>query len=325
MATPDQVRLSYEGTLPSLDGATEWLNSDPLTPADLRGHVVVVDFWTFTCINWIRTAPYLRAWDERYREQGLIIIGAHTPEFPFERDVEGIRAAITQRRIRYPVAVDSENGVWDAFANRYWPALYVADRGGAIRFHHFGEGRYDDTERVIQALLDVPEQDVVDLEPDGIEAAADWDTLRSPETYLGYDRAERFGSPGAAPFDERHTYSAPSHLRSDQWALAGDWTVGDTGVVLDEAGGRLLYRFSARDLNLVMGPAEGNGPVRFRVRLDGAEPGDAHGGDTDERGEGVAPDRRLYQLVRQPGEVRERVFEITFLDPGAAAYVFTFG
>jgi thiol-disulfide isomerase/thioredoxin len=328
MATREDIRLSFEANLPSFAGATQWLNSEPLTPADLRGHVVLVDFWTFTCINWIRTAPYRRAWDERYRERGLIVIGVHTPEFPFERDVDGIRAAIDARRIAYPVAVDSDYAVWSAFANRYWPALYVADANGAIRFHHFGEGRYLESEAAIKALLHVPdrpEEDFVDVVGEGIEAAADSTTVRSPETYLGYERGERFASQGRAALAVRHAYSTPSPLTLNRWALSGDWTIDRKAARAHEADGRLAFRFSARDLNLVMGPAEGNEPVRFRVRLDGAPPAESRGGDVDEGGNGTATDRRLYQLVRQRGAVDERTFEITFLDPGAEAYVFTFG
>lgn len=327
MAILDNLRRPSEGNMPSLAGATEWLNSEPLTETDLRGHVVAIDFWTFTCINWIRTAPYRRAWDERYRDQGLIVIGVHTPEFPFETDVDSIRAAIEERRIAYPVAVDSDYAIWGAFANRYWPALYVADAEGAIRFHHFGEGRYDESERAIQDLLDVPRSPESDLfvEADGVEAPADWDTLQSPETYLGSERAERFASPGGAAWEQRRSYSTPDPLRLDNWALSGEWTVGRRAALLNEAGGRLAYRFRARDLNLVMGPAERGEPVRFQVRLDGDPPGAARGVDVDERGEGTAVDRRLYQLVRQPGDVDEHTFEITFLDAGVEAYVFTFG
>jgi thiol-disulfide isomerase/thioredoxin len=328
MAILDNLRRPSQGNMPSLAGATEWLNSEPLTETDLRGHVVAIDFWTFTCINWIRTAPYRRAWDERYRDQGLIVIGVHTPEFPFERDVESIRAAIEERRIAYPVAVDSDYAIWGAFANRYWPALYVADAKGAIRFHHFGEGRYDESERAIQDLLDVPrglENDLGVVEADGVEAPADWDTLQSPETYLGSERGERFASPGGTAWEQRRSYSTPDPLRLDNWALSGEWTVGRRAALLNEAGGRLAYRFRARDLNLVMGPAERGEPVRFQVRLDGDPPGAARGVDVDERGEGTAVDRRLYQLVRQTGDVGEHTFEITFLEPGVEAYVFTFG
>jgi thiol-disulfide isomerase/thioredoxin len=326
MGILDKLRLSSEGNVPSLAGATEWLNSEPLGPAELRGHVVLFDFWTFTCINWIRTAPYRRAWYEKYRDNGLIVIGVHTPEFPFERDVDSIRVHIDERRIAYPVAVDSDYAVWNAFANRYWPALYVADAEGAIRFHHFGEGAYEETERAIQALLDVPrENSLVAVDAEGIEAPADWDSLQSPETYLGAERGERFASPGAGAWEERQSYSTPDPLRLNTWALSGEWTIGEKAARLDEAGGQLAYRFRARDVNLVMGPAQGGQPVPFRVRIDGGPPGAARGVDVAEHGEGTAVDRRLYQLVRQPGDVDEHIFEITFLDPGVETYVFTFG
>jgi thiol-disulfide isomerase/thioredoxin len=325
MAALEEVRLAHEGNLASFDGATGWLNSEPLAPADLRGSVVLVDFWTFTCVNWIRTAPYLRAWHERYREHGLTVIGVHTPEFPFEGDVDSIRTAIEEMRIAYPVAVDSDYRVWSAFANRYWPALYLADRDGEIRYHHFGEERYRETEAAIQALLGVPAQDAVEAEVGGIELAADWDTLRSPETYLGYEQGERFTSPGPPSVDEPHAYQLPSRLRLNDWALDGDWTIGAKATRSDGARGRLAYRFSARDVNLVMGPAPGRGPIGFEVRVDGEPPGAAAGVDVDAGGQGTAADRRLYQLVRQPGRAGERLFEITFLEPGAEVYVFTFG
>jgi thiol-disulfide isomerase/thioredoxin len=328
VAILDNLRRFYEGNMPSLSGATEWLNSEPLTEADLRGHVVAVDFWTFTCINWIRTAPYRRAWYETYREHGLIVIGVHTPEFPFERDGDSIRLAVEEREIAYPVAVDSDYAIWNAFANRYWPALYVADAEGAIRFHRFGEEGYAESERVIQELLDVPrhrEDDLVVVETEGVEAPADWNTLQSPETYLGAERTERFASPWSGARDERRSYTTPSSLRLNQWALAGDWTIGTKAARLNEAGGHLAYRFRARDVNLVMGPSPGAPPVPFRVRIDGGSPGAARGIDVDERGDGIAADRRLFQLVRQPGDVDEHTFEITFLDPAVEVYVFTFG
>jgi thiol-disulfide isomerase/thioredoxin len=326
MGILDRLRLSSEGHVPSLDGAIEWLNSEPLTTADLRGHVVAFDFWTFTCINWIRTAPYRRAWYEKYRHQGFILVGVHTPEFPFERDVDSIRAHIEERELEYPVAVDSEYRIWSAFANNYWPALYVADVEGAIRFHRYGEEGYEESERAIQQLLGLPEDSgLVDVEPEGSEAPADWGTLQSPETYLGAERGERFASPGSGAWDEPRSYSTPDPLRLNAWALSGEWTIGGKAARLNEAGGQLSYRFRARDVNLVMGPAQNGQPIRFRVRLDGGEPGAARGDDVDEHGEGTAADRRLYQLVRQPGDVGEHTFEITFLDAGVEAYVFTFG
>lgn len=320
--------LPFESDSPGLDGATGWLNSAPLTPADLDGHVVLIDFWTFTCINWIRTAPYLRAWDDRYRDRGVMMIGVHTPEFPFETDVDSIRAAIDERGLAYPVAVDSDYAIWSAFANRYWPALYVADPTGAIRFHHFGEGAYEECERVIQQLLDVPgalRNDLVNVEADGVEAPPDWDSMQSPETYVGWERAERFSSPGGPAFEQPRGYTMPSMLRLNNWALAGAWTIGGKAARSTLAGGVLAYRFRARDLHLVMGPAEPGKSVPFRVRLDGQPPGAAHGVDVDADGEGTAADRRLYQLIRQPGRVREHTFEITFHEPGVEAYAFTFG
>jgi thiol-disulfide isomerase/thioredoxin len=322
MATVDDTRLSHEGNMPSLAVATEWLGSKPVTPADLRGRVVLVDFWTFTCINWIRTAPYLRAWDERYRDHGLTVIGVHTPEFSVERDVDRIRAAIEQRRIAYPVAVDSEYAVWDAFANRYWPALYLADREGRLRYHHFGEGAYDRSERVIQQLLGV-DQELVSVEGHGDEAPPDWDSLGTPETYAGFIRTQGFASPGGAALDERRAYAAPQRLRLNHWALTGEWTIGRESALLNEAGGGVTYRFRARDLHLVMGSR--GSPVRFRVTLDGGPPGAAHGVDVDADGNGAVSEVRLYQLIRQQGSVSDRTFELTFLDPGVTAYVFTFG
>jgi thiol-disulfide isomerase/thioredoxin len=325
MGILDRLRLSTEGHVPSLDGATEWLNSEPLTPADLRGHVVAFDFWTFTCINWIRTAPYRRAWYEKYRDQGFVLIGVHTPEFPFERDVDSIRTHIEEMRIAYPVAVDSDYEIWRAFANNYWPALYVADAEGTIRFHRYGEEGYEESERAIQELLDLPRTDPVVVETAGVEAPADWGTLQSPETYLGVERGERFASPGGATVEEPGTYETPSELALNRWALSGEWTLGSKASRLNGAGGSLAYRFRARDVNLVMGPARDGDPIRFRVRIDGGEPGAARGVDIDEAGDGTAPDRRMYQLVRQPGDVGEHTFEIEFLDAGMETYVFTFG
>jgi thiol-disulfide isomerase/thioredoxin len=295
-------RLDEETTrTPPFDGAVGWLNSQPLTPADLRGHVVLVDFWTYTCINWLRTLPYVRAWTERYEDRGLVVVGVHTPEFPFERDVGNVGRAVRDMRIDYPVAIDSDYEVWNAFANRYWPALYLADTDGRLRYQHFGEGRYEDSERAIQELLGIDEE-LVSVEGDGIEAAADWDQLASPETYLGYERGERFASPGGGTADERQAYTA-----------------------LHEVGGGIVFRFRARDVHLVLKPPEPGVSARFRVRVDGEAPGAAAGSDIDEQGNGVVSDPRLYQLVRQPGRVQERTFEITFLDPGVRAYVFTFG
>jgi thiol-disulfide isomerase/thioredoxin len=309
--------------MPSLGGAAEWLNSAPLGPAELRGHVVLVDFWTLTCINWLRQEPYVRAWSQTYRNDGLVVIGVHTPEFSFEHELDRVRQATTQRGIDYPVAVDNNYEIWTAFANHYWPALYFVDADGIIRDHHFGEGRYEQSERVIQRLLGV-ERELVSAVGLGVEAEADWDHLRTPETYLGYGRSEHFASPGGAAYDARRTYQLPEPLRIGQWALAGEWTIGRENVVLDQAGGRIAYRFHARDAHLVLSPGARE-PIPFRVLLDGEAPGPSHGVDVDEDGHCVLREGRLYQLVRQDGEVREHTVEITFLEPGAEAYVFTFG
>jgi thiol-disulfide isomerase/thioredoxin len=295
--------------MPSLDGATEWLNSEPLDPAELRGHVVVVDFWTFTCINWLRTEPYVRTWSRAYRDDGLIVIGIHTPEFSFEHEIDRVRKATRDMDIDYPVAIDNDYAVWSAFDNHYWPALYFVDREGVIRDHHFGEGRYEQSEREIQRLLGI-ERALAGAEGVGIEAEADWDQLRSPETYLGYARGER--------------RSSPEHLQLNTWGLTGDWRVGPENVVLEEAGGSIAYRFHARDAHLVLS-SDGHDSIPFRVGLDGEAPGSAHGLDVDEDGAGVLREGRLYQLVRTPDRVDDRTLEITFLEAGAAAYVFTFG
>jgi thiol-disulfide isomerase/thioredoxin len=309
--------------MPSLGGATEWLNSEPLGPAELRGHVVLVDFWTLTCINWLRTEPYVRAWSQAYRDDGLVVIGVHTPEFSFEHEIDGVRKATRERAIDYPVAVDNDYEVWSAFDNHYWPALYFVDADGVIRDHHFGEGRYEQSERVIQELLGV-ERELVSVEGLGVEAEADWDELRTPETYLGYGRGEHFASPDGAVLDERRAYELPERLRSNHWALAGEWTIGQEDVVLDQAGGSIAFRFHARDAHLVLSPGA-RGPIPFRVLLDGEAPGPSHGVDVDDDGNGLLRDGRLYQLAREHDAVRERTLAITFLEPGAEAYVFTFG
>jgi Thioredoxin like C-terminal domain/AhpC/TSA family len=294
--------------MPSLGGATAWLNSDPLGPAELRGHVVLVNFWTLTCINWLRQEPYVRAWSQAYRDDGLIVIGSHTPEFSFEHDIDGVRQATKRRAIDYPVVVDNDYEVWSAFDNHYWPALYFVDTDGLIRDQHFGEGRYEESERVIQRLLGV-ERELVSVEGRGVEAEADWDHLRTPETYLGYGRGER-----SAP---------PEGLRLNHWALTGEWTIGRENVALEQAGGSIAYRFHARDVHLVLSPGARE-PIGFRV-LDGQAPGPSHGEDVDADGNGLLRDGRLYQLVREHDAVRERTLQITFLEPGAEAYAFTFG
>jgi len=303
--------LPFEGRLPGFDGATGWLNSEPLTPEGLRGKVVLVDFWTYTCINWLRTLGYVRAWWEKYASPGLVVVGVHTPEFPFERDVDNVREAAKDMRVEYPIALDPDYEVWRAFSNHYWPAVYVADTEGRIRHHQFGEGMYDDCERVIQMLLGI-EDGLVSPALEGFEAQADWVSLESPETYLGSEQAQNF--------DEE-----ADSLRLNHWTLTGDWTIGRRAAVLNEAGGRIVFRFHARDVNLVMGPPGRGESVRFRVLVDGQPPGDAHGLDVDDQGRGILARQRLYQLIREPGSVADRTVEIAFEAPGAEAYCFTFG
>jgi thiol-disulfide isomerase/thioredoxin len=323
-------RSTAEGRMPSLDGATGWLNSPPLTTDGLRGRVVAVDFWTYTCINWLRTVPYVRAWADAYRDAGLVVLGVHTPEFPFERDVDNVRRAVLDRQLAYPVAVDNDYGIWTAFANMYWPALYVVDAQGYIRFHHFGEGAYEESEQVIRQLLaeagagdSLPGP--VPVEARGIEAAADWADLGSAENYLGAERTEGFASPEGAATDTPRHYTVPPRLASGDWALAGQWTLLPDAVLLHEAGGRIADRFAARDVHLVMAPPAGGNPVRFTVHLDGRPPGRDHGDDVDDDGTGTVSEPRLYQLVRQRGPVTDRTFEIAFHDPGVQAFAFTFG
>jgi thiol-disulfide isomerase/thioredoxin len=306
--------------LGALRHATTWLNSPPLTAEGLRGKVVLVDFCTYTCINWLRTLPYLRAWDAKYREHGLVVIGAHTPEFEFEHDVDNVRRAIKVMRVDYPIAVDNDDAIWNGFANQYWPALYLIDTKGATRFTHFGEGAYDESERMIQQVLGEAgaggfSRELVTLEPLGIEAPADWDNLRSGENYLGGQRTEGFVSSGAL---------APM-LQLNEWTVVGDWTIGPKAATLHAPHGRIIYRFHARDLNLVMGPSALGESVTCRVRIDGQAPAAAHGGDVDEQGRGTVVEQRLYQLIRQPRPIVDRQFEIEFLDAGAEAYCFTFG
>jgi thiol-disulfide isomerase/thioredoxin len=309
--------------MPWLHGATAFLNSDPLDTAELHGHVVLVDFWTLTCINWLRTAPYLRAWSQAYGNDGLVVLGVHTPEFSFEHEIDRVRVATTERGIDYPVAVDNDYAVWRAFDNHYWPALYFVDADGIIRDHHFGEGRYEQSERLLQRLLGV-ERDLVSVEGLGVEAEADWEHLRTPETYLGFQRGERFATTAGAAFDRGRAYERPERLRRNHWGLDGEWTIGRENVVLDQAGGSIAVRFSARDAHLVLSPGT-SGPIPFRVLLDGEAPGPSHGVDVDERGDGVLRDGRLYQLVRERDDVGDRTLGITFLEPGAEAYAFTFG
>ena len=309
--------------MPPLDGATGWLNSEPLGRADLRGHAVLVNFWTLTCINWLRTEPYVRAWSQAYRDDGLIVIGVHTPEFSFEKDVERIRRALSDRAIDYPVAVDSDYAIWNAFDNHYWPALYFVDREGIVRDSDFGEGGYERDQRILQELLDV-KRELVTVEGRGVEAEADWTHLKTPETYLGYGRGSRFASAdGVAPGD-RHTYRIPDALPANHWALAGDWAIDEERAVALGASSSIAFRFHARDAHLVLcSPAQD--PIHFRVTVDGKAPASSHGVDVDENGDGLLRDGRLYQLVREQDDVRERTVTIEFLEPGAEAYVFTFG
>lgn len=316
--------------MPALDGAAAWLNTPPLTVASLRGRVVLVQFWTYSCINWLRTLPYVRVWAERYGPDGLVVLGVHSPEFGFETSVDRVRRAVAEMRIAYPVAVDSDHAVWDAFGNAYWPALYFVDARGTLRGSHFGEGAYDRSERTLQRLLAEAgagraRRGLARVEGRGVEAPADWGSLRSTETYVGYARAERFASPGGLVPDQRHDYAAPARLRLGEWALGGAWTVQDQPAVPEAPNGRIAIRFHARDLHLVMGPRADGAPVRFRVRVDGRAPGVARGLDVDADGNGAASEPRLFQLVRQPSPVADRLFEIEFLDAGARAFSFTFG
>jgi thiol-disulfide isomerase/thioredoxin len=316
--------------MPPLDSATEWINSPRLTAASLRGKVVLVDFWTYTCINWLRSLPYVRAWATKYRDKGLVVIGVHTPEFAVEHKIDNVRWAVKDRRIEYPVVIDNDYAIWRAFQNQYWPALYIVDAQGRIRHHQFGEGGYEECERIVQQLLAETGvggigSGLVSVVGSGIEAAADWDNLKSPENYVGYERTENFASPGGAVLDRQRLYAAPAHLKRNHWSLSGDWTMKPGPVVLNKADGRIMYRFYARDLHLVMGPAAPGTSVRFRVCLDGRAPGAAHGDDIDGQGNGTLTAPRLYQLIRQPKPITERQFEIEFLDAGVEALAFTFG
>ena len=326
---PSSAPLPVEGSLPSFDGATGWLNSPPLTAAGLHGKIVLVNFWTYTCVNWLRQLPYVRTWAAKYAGHGLTVIGVHTPEFSFEHDVGNVRQAVHDMGITYPVATDNDYAVWRAFDNHYWPALYIADGQGGIRHHHFGEGEYPQSEMVIQQLLVEAgatdhDHELVSVEAGGVEAPADWASLESAENYTGYERTEGFASPGGPVRNTAHAYISPARLALNQWALSGAATMGREATTLG-ANGQLSYRFHARDLNLVMGPAEPAAPVRFRVSVDGQPPGEAHGSDADGDGNGTLAQQRVYQLIRQPGPVTDRTFEIAFLDPGGQVYCFTFG
>jgi Thioredoxin like C-terminal domain len=317
--------------LAALERATEWLNSPRLTAASLLGKVVVVDFCTYTCINWLRTLPYIRAWADRYK-QGLVVIGVHTPEFVFEQNLDNVRRAMEQLKISHPIVIDNNYAIWRSFSNQYWPALYFIDASGRNRQQHFGEGDYERSEKTIQSLLaeaGVPasrdeRDEIVSVQGTGVEAQADWDNLRSPENYVGSGRTRNFSSPGGA-VSGPHAYALPARLARNQWALAGDWTIGRQATVSSRAGGRLVCRFHARDVHLVMGPSKGAGPVRFRVSIDWQPPGSAHGLDVDADGNGTAVEQRLYQLVRQPTAIVDRTVAIDFLDGGVETYAFTFG
>jgi thiol-disulfide isomerase/thioredoxin len=314
--------MTRHRAMPSLVDA-HWLDTTALTPEYLSGQVVLVDFWTLTCINWLRTEPYVRAWALAYRGDGLVVIGVHTPEFSFEHETDRIRLAVEERSIDYPVVVDNDYGVWTAFDNHYWPALYFVDDAGVIRDQHFGEGRYEESERVIQGLLGV-QRPLVQVHATGVEAPAAWEQLRTPETYLGYARGDRFVSPGEIESDRPGTFALPAELGPNQWALAGEWTIGAENVVTGEAGASVAFRFEARDAHLVLSRGSDE-PIPFRVWLDGDRPGDAHGEDVDPDGNGVLDQGRLYQLVRQAGDIQERTVTVTFDGAGAEAYVFTFG
>jgi len=328
--SPDASTLPVERVAPKLDGATAWLNSPPLNSVALRGKVVLVDFWTYSCVNCLRALPHVKAWADKYRDQGLVVVGVHTPEFDFEKDVANVRRAVGELGINYPVAVDSDFRVWRAFDNQFWPAHYFIDAQGRIRHHHYGEGNYEASERVIRELLAEAGHPMADgayvaATGSGVQMAPDMAQIGSPETYVGYARAERFVSPGGQARDRSRDYAPPVQWSLNQWALGGRWTVHSENAVLGEAGGHILYRFHARDLNLVLGPGRDGKPLRFRVRVDGEPPGANHGSDTDADGNGQVTSQRLYQLVRSSDGVRDRTFEIEFLDPGVEAFAFTFG
>jgi thiol-disulfide isomerase/thioredoxin len=316
--------------LRALDNAAEWINSPPLTSTALRGKVVLIDFWTYTCVNWMRTLPYVRAWAEKYGNQGLVVVSVHTPEFSFESDIANVRRAAGELKVGFPIVVDNNHAIWNAFRNQYWPALYLIDGQGRVRYTHFGEGEYERSERAIQQVLaeatgGAVAQDLAVVKPVGVEVSADLASLQSPETYAGYERTSNFSSPGGAAMNKRRVYTAPKSFRLNQWALSGDWTMSKEAARLNEPRGRVVYRFQARDVNLVMGPARAGTPVRFRVLVDGQVPAGARGGDIDAQGNGTVTTQRLYQLLRQPKPINARLFEIEFLDPGVEVFSFTFG
>ncbi|QAY94946.1 cytochrome C biogenesis protein [Methylovirgula ligni] len=327
--------LPIEGIMPSLAGATQWLNSPPLTAEGLRGKVVLVDFWTYSCINCLRTLPYVRAWAEKYKDKGLVVIGVHAPEFAFEKNIDNVRRAVGELGITYPVAIDNDYAIWQGFNNEFWPAHYFIDAQGRIRHHHFGEGDYAGSEKIIQQLLaeagrntdaaNIDAGNIVKVSAGGAEAAPDMADVQSPETYIGYDRAQNFASTENAARNMPHVYALAPKLALNQWGLTGDWTVGGEHAALNARDGWITYRFHARDLHLVLGPGEAGKPVRFHILIDGHTPGADHGADVDATGNGTVTEQRLYQLVRQKGSVTDRTFEIQFLDPGVEAFAFTFG
>lgn len=327
--TPTEAGSRADSELAALSRATAWINSEPLTPAALKGKVVLIQFWTYSCINWLRNEPYVRAWAEKYRKSGLMVIGVHSPEFGFEHDLERVRRAARDYRVAYPVAIDNEYTIWHGFNNQYWPALYFIDAKGRVRHRQFGEGEYPQSEEVIQELLaemgEKVDAGLVKVEGEGVEAAADWSNLRSPENYLGYERTENFASPGGMAADQRRGYTAPARVQLNHWALSGDWTAGKQVTVSHAANGRIVYRFHARDLHLVMGAAVPAAPIRFRVLIDGKPPGGAHGLDIDAAGNGAVSEPRMYQLIRQSGRIADRQLEIEFLDSGVQVFSFTFG
>ena len=322
--------LANEGRMPSLERATEWINSKPLTDADLRRKVVLVEFWTYSCINWRRQLPYVRAWSEKYRDKGLVVIGVHTPEFGFERNIDQVRPAAKNLGVNYPIVLDSDYSIWNAFNNRYWPALYFVDSKGNIRHSQFGEGEYEKSEKVIQQLLSEAgstdfDRNLVSVDARGAEADADWNDLYSGENYVGYDRTQGFSSPGGPQLKRAHAYEFPSRLDLNHWAIAGNWSFGHEATTLNAAPGSVRYRFHARDLHFVMGPGATGKPIRFRVTIDGQPPGDAHGVDIDQQGNGTITEPRMYQLIRQAKPITDRTFEIEFLDHGAEIFSVTFG
>jgi len=325
-----QVQLDNEGKFPGVDGANAWLNSPPLKRDDLKGKVVVVDFWTYSCINCLRSIPYVEAWAQKYKDDGLVVIGVHTPEFAFEKDQANVAKAVRDLKITYPVAIDSNYAIWGAFNNEYWPAHYFIDANGVIRYHHFGEGEYDKSEEVIQELLKEKNANLnlsglVTVTGSGAEAASDTGDVASPETYVGYSRQQNYMSPEKIAQNAPEVYTAPGRMDVNNWGLAGKWVVGGENATLSTAPGKIVFRFHARDLHLVLGPGKGGKPIRFRVLLDGSAPGDDHGSDVDGQGNGTVTGYRLYQLIRQQGKIEDRTFQIEFLDPGVQAFAFTFG